>query len=241
MPISLLFTAEKVESSSSPNLPAAYLVPGFLFLHFDSAQGPPSGGRTARYVVHIARDCGGIPTLRGGVGGAAGSSSAASAPPPALHTLIVKRQQLAAFGAGRDPETLNSWCAWAPRCSFPIPKTRGARFTFFLLSSPAGANRPGARGPRAAAPSPPLPLREFSPARSSPSPFPGDAHARQAGSRPLAFPLARENPLPFRLAALSRAAVFSIQPRPRGAPARPPTAGPQLPSYPRFPRSPVGA
>lgn len=38
--------------------------PGIFFLHFDSAQGPPSGGRTARYVVHISHGCGGIPTLR---------------------------------------------------------------------------------------------------------------------------------------------------------------------------------
>lgn len=195
-------------------------------LHVTSCTSPTAAEASQRYA--------------GGVGGAAGSSSAASAPPLALHTLIVKRQRLAAFGAARDPETLNSWCAWAPRCSFPIPKARGARFTFFILSSPAGANRPGARGPRAAAPSCPSPFGSSRP-RAPPSPLSPATRTRARPARALSLSSGPRDPLPFRLAALSRAAVFSIQPRHRGAPPRPPTAGPLLPNSPRFLRSPVGA
>lgn len=88
----------------------------------------------------------------------------------------------------------------------------GARDSpLLILSSPARSQLPRcARTSRAAAPSAlPLPLRELPPARSSSSPFPGDAHARQAGSRPLAFlQPARPPPLPPRGAASRRGLLY---------------------------------
>lgn len=90
-------------------------------------------------------------------------------------------------------------------------------------------------------PPPSLPLRELPPARSSPSLFPGDAHARQAGSRPLAFLRpARPPPLPPLGAFSCRGLLYPTPPDSAGLPPRPPTAGPQLPNFPRFPRSDGG-
>lgn len=124
-----------------------------------------------------------------------------------------------------------------PRCPFPTRKAGGARFAF-ILSPPAPANRPCARGLHAAArPSP------FGPSRPRAPPPPRPRRRARAPARlaPSRFPPARETPLPFRLAALPRAAIFAIHPDTAGLPPRPPTAGPQLPNPLRFPRSPAGA
>ena len=157
-----------------------------------------------------------------GVGGAAGSSFLCFFG----STPSVSHAHCGATAAGslqgclrpRDPKSLAH--ASAPRCSFPTPKARGARFTFLYsffsrpqLTAPVRAD---ISGRRSLLPAPPLPLRELPPAHSSPSPFPGDAHARQAGSRPLAFLRpARPPPLPPR-GASSRRGLLYPPPTPRG-------------------------
>lgn len=96
-----------------------------------------------------------------------------------------------------------------------------------LSPLPPGANRAGVRGTsRHCSLLPPLPPGSSRP-RAPPSPRPGDAHARQPGSRPLAFQPARPPPLPPR-GASSRRGLLSPPPTSRGSP-RPPTAGPGCP------------
>lgn len=114
----------------------------------------------------------------------------------------------------------------------------GARDSpLFILSSLARSQPPRyPRTSRAAAPSSlPLPLRELPPARSSSSSFPGDAHARQAGSRPLGFLRpARPPPLPPR-GASSRRGLLYPPPTSRGFPPPPANGGSPASQAPSLP------
>lgn len=168
------------------------------------------------------------------MGGAAGSSflPAASAPPPQLHTLIVERprRQPLQLLENQRPQVLGA--RERPRCPFPTPKAGRARPTF-ILSPPAPANRPArADSP----PPPPAPPPSVAPARALLLLLPVPAtRTRASPARALSLSSGPRDPLPFRLAALPRAAIFSIHPETAGLPPPPANGGSPASQSPSLP------